>query len=269
MPKVPKYSVIKKEGDISKWRGGKIWFNDPAEHKDYKAYIRVENVSSSDSETKMILASLREEWKNSIDSWEEEQKNPSTSSSSNNQSQANNTDTSTPNKPAPFNVPKGDFEKLVDKVKEIQNDVKKTIPEKAKDMKKIMEEIEKKNLERTKDLRAAEDKLNEERVEAAARMKEAEEAGNENAKKIFAAKMQELDIKIAENLAKQSEVPTKDDYLKMLEELEKDKQKSFLEKINWKNPWTYGVIGLFFIVLFTVAFLCLWIWGRIKSNFSK
>ena len=272
MPKIPKYSVIKKEGD--KWLMG-YNHKETYQYKDYEAVIRVKHVSSSVTETKMILKSLKEEWENSIDQWEEEKENPSpapASNSSNNQNQQNqasNTDTSTPDKPAPFTVPKGDFEKLVDKVKEIQDDVKKTIPEKAKDMKKVMEEIEKNNLERTKDLRAAEDKLNEERVEAAARIKEAEEAGNENAKKIFAAKMKELDIKIAENLAKQGEVPTKDDYLKMLEELEKDKQKSFLEKINWKNPWTYGVIGLFFIVLFTVVFLCLWIWGRIKSNFSK
>jgi hypothetical protein len=103
-------------------------------------------------------------------------------------------------------------------------------------MKKIMEEIDKKNLEQTKELRDAAEKLNEERVEMANRLRQAEEQGNQNMKKALAAKLQELDMALAGNLAKQAEVPTKDDYLKMMEEIEKEKQKSFLEKINWKNP---------------------------------
>ena len=265
MPKVPKYSNIIKKGD--KWFRGIVIVPNPyknVKYKGYEAWIEVRDVSSSSEESSIIWSDLKQSWMDSIDTWEEEKKNPPPKNT-NNQGQTNNIDTSTPSKPETLNLPKGDFEKLVDKVKEIQNDVKKTIPEKAKDMKKLMEEIEKKNEERTKKLRVAEDKLSEERIEFAARIKQAEEQGNENIKRAFAAKMQEADIKIAENLAKQSEVPTKNHYLKMLEELEKDKQKSFLEKVNWKNPWTYGMIGIFFVIIF----LGLWIWGRIKSTFNK
>jgi hypothetical protein len=163
----------------------------------------------------------------------------------------------------------GSYNKLFQKIKDIEVNIQKTIPEKTKDMKKIMEEIEKKNEEITANMDDKLDKLQDEHNNLAQQYKKKMEEGNKVAANLIAVKMKEVGDKMDE-IVEVKEKFTNGQWVKdYLEGQKEEKNKWFLQKLDWKSPYTYGKLSLGVAILVAVIILVIWIVRKIMAVFTS
>lgn len=254
---VKKYESFRSDGGHSSFLGlntyDKIFYPDVAQkYRGYEAYFQVSSYPSAE-EARMALLALKDSWKKSVDAeldgakLEEKLKKIDKKDI---QEAESGTE-----------IPKGEVQKILDDIKELQDNVKKTEPEKVEDMKKLMERVEKENREQVEKLNEKIDELQEDKQSIAGKLQQAINNNNTAQAAILTKQLEAVQNSIDDKLLEKTEVISKE----KIEELLKARNKSWFQVIDWKNPWTYAKISLALVILFVIIGLFIWLWGKIKS----
>ncbi len=225
---VEEHEVIRESG--GEWFAGE--FTQKTTHRGYEVYIEVKGYRV-DEIARMRRAALYATWKKSVDAkldGAKETKKPTLEDKDIQKTEGGT------------EMPKSETQKILDDIKELKDNVKKTEPEKVKDMKAIMERVEKEN-------REAVEKILENNNTAQVAM--------------IKARVEKVHQSIGDKLLEKKEVVSGD----KINELIKAQSKPWFQTINYKSPWLYGFIILLLVVTFIVIGFFVWFWGKIKSYF--
>lgn len=161
----------------------------------------------------------------------------------------------------------GQMNKLLDRIKDIETNIKKTVPEKVKDMKEIMAEIEKKSQETVDQLEEKQDGLQDNINRLGQDYVNKVKNGQNGAAVLIAAQINKLESEMAELDKAKDEFKDGNwakDYIKKLQE---ENSKSWYQKIDWKSSTTYGKLSLLVVSIIALAVLIIWVAKKLKYFF--
>jgi len=129
-------------------------------------------------------------------------------------------------------MPKSETQKILDDIKELKDNVKKTEPEKVKDMKAIMERVEKENREAVEKINQEVEQLTEDKQNLAKQLQTALENNNTAQVAMIKARVEKVHQSIGDKLLEKKEVVSGD----KINELIKAQSKPWFQTINYKSP---------------------------------